>query len=124
MSSIRGKNTKPELIVRRILWSTGLRYRIHDKTIFGKPDISNKKKKLAIFVDGCFWHGCKRCYREPTTNTDFWKQKIQNNKKRRKQVIKFLKREDWKILEFWEHEINEKPEIVVKKILTRIKFGT
>lgn len=124
MSSIRGKNTKPELIVRRILWSTGLRYRIHDKTIFGKPDISNKKKKLAIFVDGCFWHGCKRCYREPTTNTDFWKQKIQNNKKRRKQVIKFLKREDWKILEFWEHEINGKPEIVVKKILTRIKFGT
>ena len=58
MSNIRSKNTKPELFVRRILWRHGLRYRIHNRTVLGTPDTSNKRRKLAVFVDGCFWHGC------------------------------------------------------------------
>ena len=65
MSSIRGKNTRPELLIRKIIWSSGKRYRIHDKTVYGRPDISNKKRKIAVFIDGCFWHGCKQCYKEP-----------------------------------------------------------
>lgn len=58
MSKIRSKNTKPEMAVRRTLWKSGLRYRVHDRTLPGTPDISNKRKRLAVFVDGCFWHGC------------------------------------------------------------------
>ena len=79
MSRIRGKDTKPELAVRRILWKLGLRYRVHDRTVLGTPDISNKRRRLAVFVDGCFWHGCPVCYREPKTNRDFWRSKISRN---------------------------------------------
>lgn len=110
MVSIKGKNTKPEIILRKNLWSRGLRYRIHDKTIFGKPDISNKRRKLVVFVDGCFWHGCKTCYKTPTSNTEFWRNKLTNNKKRRIQVNNKLKRNGWNVLEFWEHEILKNPQ--------------
>jgi len=116
MSAIRAKNTKPETIVRKIIWSKGKRYRIHDKTIFGTPDISNKNKRLAIFIDGCFWHGCRRCYREPRTNTEFWRTKIKNNQLRRRIVNQKLKTEGWKVMQFWEHEINKNPQAVARKI--------
>ena len=68
MSKISSKNTSPELLFRKILWKEGFRYRIHDKSIIGTPDVSNKSKKIAVFVDGCFWHGCPRCYTAPKTN--------------------------------------------------------
>ena len=116
MASIRGKNTKPEVTIRKILWMKGMRYRIHNKSVFGTPDISIKKKKIAIFVDGCFWHGCNRCYKEPKTNVEFWRNKIIQNKKRRIKVRRHLKKEGWRILEFWEHEINSDPILVSKKI--------
>jgi DNA mismatch endonuclease (patch repair protein) len=117
MSSIRGKNTKPEIIIRKMLWARGGRYRIHDGTVFGTPDISIKRKKIAIFIDGCFWHGCKKCYKEPKTNTVFWQNKILRNKKRRLDVRKTLRKKEWITLEFWEHEVNNSPELLVKKIL-------
>lgn len=116
MSSIRGKDTKPEIIVRKLLWSKGVRYRIHNKEIFGTPDIAIGKKKLVIFVDGCFWHGCKKCYKEPKTNVEFWKKKRIYNIQRRLKVRKELKKKGWNVLEFWEHQINLEP----KKILERI----
>ena len=116
MSKIRAKNTTPEIIVRKILWSNGKRYRIHSKSIFGTPDISSKKSKIAIFIDGCFWHGCKKCYRKPKTNVKYWKTKIHRNKLRRKKVISKLRREGWNILQFWEHEINQNPQPVLRKI--------
>jgi len=116
MASIRGKNTKPEVTIRKILWKKGMRYRLHNKSVFGTPDISIKKKKIAIFVDGCFWHGCNRCYKEPKTNVEFWRNKIIQNKKRRIKVRRHLKKEGWRILEFWEHEINSDPVLVSKKI--------
>ena len=116
MSSIRGKNTKPEMTLRKILWARGFRYRIHDKTVFGKPDISNKSKKLAIFVDGCFWHGCSRCYKEPSTNREFWRNKISNNKKRRVKVKKELRKENWNVIEIWEHEIVKNPNTILEKM--------
>ncbi len=120
MSSIKDKNTKPEIIVRKILYRQKFRYRIHDKTIFGKPDISNKSKKIAIFIDGCFWHGCTKCYREPTSNVDFWRNKIKNNKNRRIKVKKELRKEKWNILELWEHEINQNPEKTCGKLMKTI----
>jgi len=117
MASIKAKNTKPELIVRKFLWGEGIRYRIHDRSIFGTPDISIKKKKIAIFVDGCFWHGCKKCYKEPRTNVEFWRNKIARNKQRRNNVKKYLKKEDWHILEVWEHMIILNPEKITQKII-------
>ncbi len=116
MASIRGKNTKPELIIRKLLWSMGKRYRIHDKSVYGTPDISHKTKRVAIFIDGCFWHGCRKCYIQPKTNTVFWKKKIERNHKRRADVKHDLKRKNWKILPFWEHEVYKNPQKVVNEI--------
>jgi len=116
MSSIRGKNTKPEMVIRKMLWENGKRYRIHDSSVFGTPDISNKSKNLAIFIDGCFWHGCKRCYKEPKSNTEFWRNKIIRNKKRRKLVKSKLRKEGITILQFWEHQVLANPQTVTQKI--------
>lgn len=120
MSSIRGKNTKPEIAVRKILWHNGVRYRIHDRSIFGTPDISIKKKKIAVFIDGCFWHGCSRCYKEPKTNTEFWRNKIERNKKRRHNVRLVLKQDGWKIFEIWEHDIDRNGKKPILHVLNEI----
>jgi len=116
MSSIRSKNTRPELEIRKKVWRLGKRYRIHDSTVFGTPDMSNKSKKLAVFIDGCFWHGCSRCYKEPKTNTEFWRNKIARNKDRRKRVKTELKKENWKVMQFWEHQVKSGSEKISLKI--------
>ncbi len=115
MASIRGRNTKPEIAVRKILWGHGFRYRIHDRTVLGTPDISNKRRGFAIFVDGCFWHGCPKCYKEPETNRDFWRDKISRNKKRRKEVRKGLERQGVRVIEIWEHDAAD-PESIMKAV--------
>lgn len=116
MSKIRGKNTGPEVKLRKLLWSQGIRgYRIH-YNLPGKPDIVFTKKKIAIFVDGCFWHKCPICFQEPETRKEFWMKKIQSNVKRDKTVNAQLKTDGWKVLRFWEHDIREKPDLVIKKI--------
>lgn len=117
MASIRGKNTRPEIMIRKMLWQKGLRYRIHDRSIIGTPDISSKKEKLAIFIDGCFWHGCKRCYKEPKSNVGFWRKKILNNRKRRNSVRTQLRGEGWNVQEFWEHQVNSNPQSIINSIL-------
>ena len=83
MSKIGGKNTKPEILVRKFLFSKGFRYRINVKTLPGKPDIVLPKYKTVIFINGCFWHGhnCKKG-KLPSSNIDFWREKISNNKSR------------------------------------------
>ncbi len=83
----------------------GIRYRVHDKSVLGTPDISHKSKKIAIFVDGCFWHGCPVCYNKPKSNTVYWKNKLKYNKNRRSKVKKQLTCDGWKIFEFWECDI-------------------
>jgi len=116
MSKIRSKNTSPEIMLRGLMWQQGMRFRIHDKTIFGTPDISNKTKGIAIFVDGCFWHGCRRCYVPPKSNTTYWKNKLQKNKQRRKKVINYLSKENWRIVQVWEHELKINPHRILEKI--------
>ncbi len=116
MASIKGKNTRPEMMIRKILWSRGKRYRLHDRSIAGVPDISSKKRKIAIFIDGCFWHGCNTCYKEPKTNVDYWRNKMLQNKKRRGIVIDKLRKDDWMVLQFWEHEILRDAKGVVKEM--------
>ena len=98
MSQIKSKGTKPEYKLKRKIYSEGLRgYRLNYK-LTGKPDIVFTRSKLAIFVDGCFWHKCSKCYIEPKSNKAFWLNKIDNNIKRDKQVNKILKREGWSVL--------------------------
>lgn len=106
MSRIRGKNTKPELMLRRALWARGLRYRIHDKSLPGTPDISNKSRKVAVFVDGCFWHGCPQHFKVPKTRSDFWKEKIRRNQEKRGQVVKEYPG-NWAIFQFFECEVKD-----------------
>ena len=108
MSSNRPKNSRPETSLRKGLWNIGLRgYRIHYKTVEGKPDIAFVSKKIAIFVHGCYWHRCPYCNLElPKHNTAFWKQKFEQNMKRDIEKTKQLKRMNWNVIILWECEIN------------------
>jgi len=117
MSRIQGKNTTPEIKLRKLLFATGIRgYRIHHN-IPGKPDIVFVKKKIAIFIDGCFWHKCSVCFQEPETRKEFWMKKIQSNIDRDKKVNEQLKNEGWTVIRIWEHEIKKEPEKAVTEII-------
>jgi DNA mismatch endonuclease, patch repair protein len=103
MSQIKGKNTKPEMLVRKFLFANGFRFRLHDKKLPGKPDIVLLKYKTAIFVHGCFWHGHKNCkyFVTPKTRTDWWLSKINGNKKNDKKKQSALKKLGWNIILIW-----------------------
>ena len=117
MSRIRGKNTSPELKLRKMLWESGIRgYRVHYK-LPGKPDIVFTRKKVVVFVDGCFWHKCPVCFRPPETNAEFWNDKLQKNVERDLKVTKELEDLGWTVLRFWEHEVKKTPEDVLARIL-------
>lgn len=104
MASIRGKDTKPEIIVRRALHEMGYRFRIHKKELPGKPDICLPKYRLVIFVHGCFWHHHTKCKdgRIPESNTTFWQGKIERNMSRDKENQSALKKIGWKTAVIWE----------------------
>ncbi|WP_407355286.1 very short patch repair endonuclease [Methanolobus sp. WCC5] len=112
MSQIKGKNTKPEMIVRKWLWNNGYRYRLHLKYLPGKPDIVFIGRKKAIFVHGCFWHkhDCKY-FKWPKSNIEFWHQKIEGNVKRDSYNYSKLVSAGWKYLVIWECEL-KKPDLV------------
>lgn len=122
MSKIRGKNTKPELILRSELFKLGFRFRIHPKHLPGKPDIVLAKYKTAIFVHGCFWHYHKECKegRIPSTNSKFWSEKLQRNITRDEANIKELERDKWQVLVIWECEIEKQPVQTMKKIIVKL----
>jgi len=106
MSKISGKNTKPEILVRKFLFSQGFRYRLNVKTLPGKPDIVLPKYKTVIFINGCFWHGhtCKKG-QTPSTNIDFWKKKISSNKSRDDKNVMLLTELGWNVITIWQCEI-------------------
>ena len=104
MSRIKGKNTNPELILKNLLKKRG--YKFSSVKLFGSPDIVLRRKKIAIFVDGCFWHKCRKHYVQPITKKFFWKQKINRNIKRDKIVNRTLRKDGWKVIRIWEHKIN------------------
>ena len=107
MSRIRGEDTFPEKVVRKYLYNKGFRYRIHNKSIIGKPDISNKEKKIAIFVNGCFWHrhGCKKTT-TPKSNVEFWENKFERTVTRDEENFKLLTQNKWKVIVLWECKIH------------------
>lgn len=116
MSNVRSKNTKIELEVRKALWARGVRYRIHNPNIPGIPDISSKKNKVVVFLDGCFWHGCKKHGSIPKTNTKFWEDKINENIKRREKVKVELKKEGFTVLEYYECDLNKNIADIIDEI--------
>lgn len=104
MSRIKGKDTKPELLVRKFLFARGIRYRLHDKKLPGKPDLVFPKYKTVLFIHGCFWHGHEGCkyYVTPKTNTEWWLAKINGNMIKDKNSIIQLEQQGWKVLVIWE----------------------
>jgi len=124
MSKIQGKNTKPEMLVRRFLHAKGFRYRLHDKNLPGKPDIVLRKYKTAVFVHGCFWHGHKDCkyYVVPKTRTQWWLDKINRNKENDAKHMTALTDLNWNIITIWECGLKPtKRERSLKKLLSLLK---
>lgn len=112
MSRISGKDTKPEMIVRKFLHSNGFRYSLHRKDLPGKPDIVLPKYNTVIFVHGCFWHaheGCKY-FKIPRTRTEWWTEKLYSNKERDEKNIQELKKKGWKVIVIWECELKSNGE--------------
>ena len=107
MAAIRSRDTKPEMVVRKYLWSRGFRYRVNNPRLPGHPDIVLRKYHTCIFVNGCFWHGHEGCkyYRVPKTNTEFWERKISRNRERDREEQKQLARMGWHCITVWECEL-------------------
>ena len=110
MAAIKGKDTKPEMIVRKYLFSCGLRFRVQVRKLPGTPDIVLPKYKTVIFVNGCFWHGHGGCkyFRLPKSNVEFWKEKIERNIERDRESMQALLDLGWKVIRIWECELRNK----------------
>lgn len=119
MAAIRSRgNQTTEVAFSKLLRTNKITgWRRHSRHLVGTPDFIFPKSKVAIFIDGCFWHGCSKCKTHPKTNAKYWKTKIANNQKRDKEVKKQLIREGWKVLRFWEHEIKGNPNRVIRRIV-------
>lgn len=107
MASIKGKDTKPEMLVRKYLFANGYRFRLHVKNLPGKPDIVLRKYHTVIMINGCFWHGHENCskFRLPKTNTEFWAEKIRKNRERDKKEELLLRVLGWHVINIWECEL-------------------
>lgn len=118
MRAVKSKDTKPEVVIRRLVHALGFRFRLHRVDLPGSPDLVFSKKRKIIFVHGCFWHGhsCARGARQPKTNTEYWLRKIEGNRRRDKQSLAELRRLGWNILVLWECQLKEP-----KKTRSRVK---
>lgn len=125
MARIRGKNTKPELLFRKALWKRGIRYRVDSKKLPGKPDVSIQKYKLAIFIDGEFWHGYNWPERKKSikSNRGFWIPKIERNMQRDSEVNHQLMEMGFTVFRFWEKEIRSQLDKCINDVLVYINTG-
>lgn len=123
MARVKSKNTSFEMLLRRELWRRGLRYRANDKTVFGKPDVVFKSKKVAVFIDSEFWHG--KDYPNgrniPTNNRDYWVNKIERNIARDKEVSRTLKKQGWKVIRIWSKDLKNNLAKLAEKIYKTVK---
>jgi DNA mismatch endonuclease Vsr len=126
MQAVKSKGSKIEIALAKALWQKGLRYRKHNKTVFGKPDFTFKKYKIAIFVDSEFWHGkdWETKKHDHKSNQDYWFKKIQRNIERDIEVNKKLKSEGWSVLRFWGKDIQNRLQSCVEKVEEAIKNAT
>lgn len=121
MSQIKSRDTKAELSFRRFIWKNNIRgYRLREK-LRGKPDLYFPSAKLAVFIDGCFWHRCPRCFVKPKSKNEYWDGKIAGNTARDKETNKLLRKEGIAVLRFWEHEVRENTEKCYKKVKNKLK---
>ena len=120
MSRIKSKDSKIEVSFRKELWKKGFRYSKNSAKYFGKPDVVLLKYKTVIFVDSCFWHGCKKHCRIPAVRKKYWTEKIMRNKERDKEVSKHYKKQGWKVFRIWEHEILEDMERATGKVTKQL----
>jgi len=122
MSANLGKNTKPELVLRKALRTIGLPgYRLHWKNAPGRPDIVFPGRKIAIFVNGCYWHRCPHCNLPlPKSNTDFWMEKFEKNKERDAEKIRNLEEKGWTVLVFWECDVKNDSLACAKKVKEQV----
>lgn len=123
MAAIKGKNTKPEILVRKFLFNKGFRYRLYDRSLPGTPDLVFPKYKTVLFIHGCFWHGHEKCkyFVIPKTRTEWWTAKITRNQQLDKRNIIELKKLGWKIITINECELKPKNKIItLNKIVARL----
>ncbi len=121
MSNVKSKNTKPEILVRKFLFSHGYRYRVNRKDLPGKPDIVLPKYKAVVFINGCFWHGHKNCKYAtiPESNRDFWLTKITGNAERDKLAHEKLTSMGWRVIDIWQCQLKaKKKETTLNNIIT------
>lgn len=121
MAGIRGKNTKPEIVVRKGLHALGFRFRIHDRKLPGKPDLVLPKYNAAIFVHGCFWHGhdC-HLFKWPQSRIEFWREKILGNRANDEKALEALEKAGWRILVIWECALKGKTRRTPENVLESI----
>lgn len=117
MSSIKSKDSEIEIDFRKLLWKSGLRYRKNVSKYLGKPDIVLKRHKTIIFIDSCFWHGCKKHCRIPSTRKKYWIDKISNNQKRDLRINRKYKKNGWRVIRIWEHNLKKQSEKTLKKVI-------
>lgn len=117
MAAIRSTNTKPEIRLAKALWHLGYRYRKNNRTVFGTPDLTFKKLKIAIFIDSEFFHGKDwETRKKPQTNAEFWVKKIERNRQRDAEVNVYLESQNWKVLRFWSEDIEKQLQDCVATI--------
>ena len=122
MARIRGRDTAAELSLRQALWSQGIRYRKHQRVLGTRPDLLFPRAKLAVFVDGCFWHGCPKHYVRPRSASHaFWTNKLQENTDRDSRQTQSLEAQGWKVARFWEHEIERDVAVVAKYVVQLLR---
>ncbi len=123
MAGIGAKDTKPEMIIRRGLHAMGYRFRLHDKSLPGKPDIVFPKFKSVILVHGCFWHAHEcHLFKWPSTRGDFWKSKIRGNKERDERNLKALKIEGWRTITIWECALKGPTRLLEEDIFVKVSL--
>ena len=121
MKAVRSTESQIEVAFRKALWNSGYRYRKNAKNYFGRPDVVLKKYKTVIFIDSCYWHGCDKHCRIPSTRQDYWMEKINRNKKRDVEVSAHYMQKGWNIIRIWEHDLKELEivlETTVKNLTT------
>lgn len=116
MASVRGKDTGPERVLRSALHARGLRYRKHSPSVPGRPDLSISSRRVAVFIDGCFWHGCPKHYRTPSRNAQFWDSKIARNQQRRREVLSELRRAGWRWVQVRECDLKARPGTAIARV--------
>lgn len=122
MSRIRYRDTSPELALRQAVWALGIRYRLHRRIGRIRPDLIFGREKVAVFIDGCFWHMCPLHCQMPKANRAFWKKKLEGNRARDSANWAFLKRAGWRVIRLWEHDIERFPERCARRVFNVVQL--